>query len=109
MVVPEGSVNLAFIGNFAETGKDTVFTTEYSVRTAMEAVYTLLDVDRGVPEVFASSYDIRVLLKSIYHLNDNKNLNEIEFPWLISILEKYGVKKIEGTYVEEILKEAKLL
>lgn len=109
LVVPEGSVNLAFIGNFAETGKDTVFTTEYSVRTAMEAVYTLLDVDRGVPEVFASSYDIRVLLKSIYHLNDNKNLNEIEFPWLISILEKYGVKKIEGTYVEEILKEAKLL
>ena len=39
----------------------------------------------------------------------NKNLNEIEFPWLISILEKSGVKKIEGTYVEEILKEAKLL
>ena len=109
LVVPKDCVNLAFIGNFAETDKDTVFTTEYSVRTAMEAVYTLLDVDRGVPEVFASSYDLRVLLKSIYHLNDNKNLNEIEFPWLISILEKYGVKKIEGTYVEEILKEAKLL
>lgn len=48
-VVPEGSVNLAFIGNFAETPRDTVFTTEYSVRTAMEAVYTLLGVDRGVP------------------------------------------------------------
>lgn len=26
------------------------------VRTAMEAVYTLLEVDRGVPEVFASSF-----------------------------------------------------
>ncbi len=33
--------------------RDTVNTTEYSVRTAMEAVYTLLDVDRGVPEVLA--------------------------------------------------------
>lgn len=59
-VVPEGSANLAFIGNFAESpSRDTVFTTEYSVRTAMEAVYSLLNVDRGVPEVFNSIYDIR--------------------------------------------------
>ena len=48
LVIPEGSKNLAFIGNFSETPRDTVFTTEYSVRTAMEAVYTLLDVDRGI-------------------------------------------------------------
>lgn len=109
LVVPEGSVNLAFIGNFAETEKDTVFTTEYSVRTAMEAVYTLLEVDRGVPEVFASSFDIRVLLESIYFLNDKKNLKELDLPWLLSIVEKYGLKKIEGTYAEEILREAKLL
>ncbi|HIT89215.1 MAG TPA: oleate hydratase, partial [Candidatus Merdenecus merdavium] len=63
-VVPEGCVNAAFIGNFAETPRDTVFTTEYSVRTAMEAVYTLLDIDRGVPEVFASAYDVRTLIDS---------------------------------------------
>lgn len=51
-VVPKGSQNLAFLGNFAESPtRDTVFTTEYSVRTAMEAVYTLFNVDRGVPEV----------------------------------------------------------
>lgn len=109
LVVPEGSVNLAFIGNFAETPRDTVFTTEYSVRTAMEAVYTLLNVDRGVPEVFASSYDIRVLLKSIYYLNDKKGLKDIKVPWLFSLLEKYGLKKIQGTYAEELLKEAGLL
>ncbi len=108
-VVPEGSVNLAFIGNYAETPKDTVFTTEYSVRTAMEAVYTLLDVDRGVPEVFASSYDIRVLLQAIYFLNDKKALKDIEVPWLISLLERYGLKKIEGTYAEQLLKEANLI
>ncbi|MCG4651132.1 oleate hydratase, partial [Bifidobacterium longum] len=59
-VVPKGSQNLAFLGNFAESPtRDTVFTTEYSVRTAMEAVYTLLNVDRGVPEVFDSVFDIR--------------------------------------------------
>ena len=32
-VVPEGCVNFAFIGQFAETARDTIFTTEYSVRT----------------------------------------------------------------------------
>ena len=49
-VVPEGAVNFAFLGNFAEVPRDTVFTTEYSMRTAMVAVYTLMNVDRGVPD-----------------------------------------------------------
>jgi len=39
---PDGCVNFAFLGQFAETPRDTIFTTEYSVRTAMEAVYGLL-------------------------------------------------------------------
>ena len=51
-VIPDGCVNFAFLGQFADTPRDTVFTTEYSVRTAMEAVYGLLGVDRGVPEVW---------------------------------------------------------
>jgi len=109
LVVPEGSQNLAFIGNFAETERDTVFTTEYSVRTAMEAVYTLLNVDRGVPEVFDSSFDIRVLLNTIYYLTDEKKLNEVKLPWLASIIEKQGLKKVRGTYIEELLRDAKLI
>lgn len=109
LVVPEGCQNLAFIGNFAETERDTVFTTEYSVRTAMEAVYTLLNVDRGVPEVFGSCFDIRVLLNSIYYLNDEKKLQDIKVPWLASFVEKQGLKKVQGTYVEELLRDAKLL
>ena len=55
-VVPDGAVNFAFLGQFAETPRDTIFTTEYSMRTGMEAVYTLLNVDRGVPEVWGSVY-----------------------------------------------------
>lgn len=109
MVVPDGSVNLAFIGNYAETTRDTVFTTEYSVRTAMEAVYTLLNIDRGVPEVFDSCFDVRVLLRSIYYLNDKKKLKDIDFPWLVKVLGKQGLKKLNGTYIEELLKEAKLI
>ncbi|MBM9465690.1 oleate hydratase [Nakamurella leprariae] len=107
-VVPDGSKNLAFLGNFAETERDTVFTTEYSVRTAMEAVYTLLEVDRGVPEVFASSFDVRMLLRTVYYLNDRKDLNEIELPWLSSLAEKWGLKHLKGTYIEELLHEANL-
>ena len=46
-VIPDGCVNFAFLGQFAETPRDTIFTTEYSVRTAMEAVYGLMGVDRA--------------------------------------------------------------
>ncbi|MEG1049197.1 MAG: oleate hydratase, partial [Oscillospiraceae bacterium] len=71
-VVPEGAVNFAFIGQFAQTDRDTIFTTEYSIRTGMEAVYTLLNVDRGVPEVWGSVYDVRDLLNSSVQLRDGK-------------------------------------
>lgn len=108
-VVPDNTVNLAFIGNFAETERDTVFTTEYSVRTAMEAVYTLLNVDRGIPEVFASSFDARVLLSALYYLNDRKTLEEIDLPWLARKIGKHEMKHLKGTYIEELLKDAKLL
>ncbi|MBS7577130.1 MULTISPECIES: oleate hydratase [unclassified Enterococcus] len=109
LVVPEGSINLAFIGNFSETERDTVFTTEYSVRTAMEAVYTLLEVDRGVPEVFASAYDIRTLLNSTSRLLDGRKLEDIKIPWLLRKLEKKGLKKIQGTLIQELLQDSDLI
>ncbi|WP_282837460.1 oleate hydratase [Microbacterium flavum] len=74
-VVPDGSANFAFLGQFAETTRDTIFTTEYSVRTAMEAVYQLLGVDRGVPEVFNSTYDIRYLMKGMARLRDGETVD----------------------------------
>lgn len=108
-VIPNGSVNLAFIGNFAESpSRDTVFTTEYSIRTAMEAVYMLLDVERGVPEVFNSTYDIRELLKSVYYLNDKHKVEDMDLP-IPQLIRKIGLKKIKGTFVEELLKEAHLM
>ncbi|MFV0319434.1 MAG: oleate hydratase [Microbacterium sp.] len=69
-VVPAGSENFAFVGQFAETTRDTIFTTEYSVRTGMVATYELLDVERAVPEVFNSTYDLRYLLKATTDLQD---------------------------------------
>ncbi len=73
-VVPDKAVNFAFLGQFAETERDTIFTTEYSMRTGMEAVYTLLNVDRGVPEVWGSTYDVRDLLKATIALRDGRPL-----------------------------------
>ena len=108
-VVPDGSVNLAFIGNFAESpSRDTVFTTEYSVRTAMEAVYSLLDVERGVPEVFNSIYDIRELLRAMYYMNDKKAITDMNLP-IPKLIQKVGMKKIKGTWLEELLVEAHLM
>ena len=108
-VVPDHSKNLAFIGNFAETPRDTVFTTEYSVRTAMEAVYTLLNIDRGVPEVFASAFDVRMLMNAMYYLNDQKKLADLDLPMPEKFAIKGMLKKVKGTYIEELMKKYKLM
>ncbi|SYX87221.1 oleate hydratase [Paenibacillus alvei] len=108
-VVPDDCVNAAFIGNFAETPRDTVFTTEYSVRTAMEAVYTLLDIDRGVPEVFGSAYDVRVLLDSTAKMMDGKKLTDMELPPAIQLAAVTGVQKVSHTRIMQLLKEYKLI
>ena len=104
-VVPEGAVNFAFLGQFAETERDTIFTTEYSIRTGMEAVYTLLNVDRGVPEGWGSVYDIRCLLDATVKLRDGKKITDMEMPLVGKLALKEALKKIEGTEVEKLLKE----
>ena len=105
LVVPKGSVNFAFLGQFAETKRDTIFTTEYSIRTAMEAVYTLLNVDRGVPEVWGSVYDIRDLLNATVKLRDGKKATDMDMNLPQRMAVKELLKKIEGTDIELILKQ----
>ena len=105
LVVPNGSVNFAFLGQFAETKRDTIFTTEYSIRTAMEAVYTLLNVDRGVPEVWDSVYDIRDLLNATVKLRDGKKATDMDMNLPQRMAVRELLKKIEGTDIELILKQ----
>jgi len=109
LVVPEGAVNFAFLGQFAETGRDTIFTTEYSIRTGMEAVYTLLKVDRGVPEVWGSVYDIRDLLNSTVELRDGKKITDLELGFKEKIALKEVLKKVRGTDIEKLLVEHHLI
>lgn len=51
-VVPEKSINFAFLGQFVEVPDDVVFTVEYSVRCAMTAVYKLLGSDKEVLPIY---------------------------------------------------------
>ena len=104
-VVPEKAVNFAFLGQFAETKRDTIFTTEYSIRTGMEAVYTLLNIDRGVPEVWGSVYDLRCLLDATVKLRDGKKATDMELNLIEKFALKEALKKIKGTDVEKLLKE----
>jgi oleate hydratase len=97
-VVPDGVKNFAFIGQFAESTRDCIFTTEYSVRTGMEAVYQLLNIERGVPEVFGSIYDVRELIKSAVFLRDREKLQVpffakrwVEKTIIGRLLEEYGL------------------
>ena len=104
-VVPDGAVNFAFLGQFAELPRDTIFTTEYSMRTGMEAVYTLLNVDRGVPEVWGSVFDIRALLDATVKLRDGKKATDMKMNLAQELVVKKLLCKIKDTEIEKILKE----
>ena len=104
-IVPEGCVNFAFLGQFADTERDTVFTTEYSVRTGMEAVYTLLNIDRGVPEVFNSCFDMRVLIESTVKMMDGRKLTDLKLPFPMGIFVKPALKMLDKTMIGELLKK----
>ena len=111
-VVPNGCVNFAFLGNHAETFRDTVFTTEYSVRTAMEAVYTLCHVDRGVPEVFNSVYDVRVLMQSTKKLMDGRKLTDMSLPlpkFITKPVIRAILRKVENTEIGTLLKRYEMV
>ncbi|WP_370891798.1 oleate hydratase [Janibacter sp. GXQ6167] len=104
-VVPDGAVNFAFIGQFAETTRDCIFTTEYSVRTGMEAAYQLLDIERGVPEVWGSTYDVRALLNASSRLRDGE---EVKVPGP-AFIRKRIVNKLDASEVGGLLHSSGLI
>ena len=108
-VVPEGAVNFAFLGQFAETPRDTIFTTEYSMRTGMEAVYTLLDIDRGVPEVWGSTYDVRDLLNAAVQLRDGRPLSDLKMRWIERFALGKVIDRVQETDLGRLLQEYKII
>jgi len=64
-VIPDGCVNLAFMGQFVELPGDCVFTVETSVRTAMMGVWGLTGLDKPMVPLYEPIYDVRVLVSNI--------------------------------------------
>ena len=56
-VIPDGCINLAFLGQYVELPEDVVFTVETSVRTAMMAVWGLTGLEK--PMVPMPAADLR--------------------------------------------------
>ncbi len=69
-MIPQGTANLAFVGQFCELPDDVVFTVEYSIRSAQTAVAVLLDLDRRLPAVDMRQHDPRVLYRTFTTLHD---------------------------------------
>ncbi len=63
-VIPEGSINFAFLGQFTEIEDDCVFTVEYSVRSAQEAVYGLFECGKEPIPVYMGAHNPLNLFKA---------------------------------------------
>lgn len=63
-VTPKGYSNLALMGQYCEIPSDTVFTVEYSVRSAQTAVYSLMKLDRKVQPIYKGYYHPLVMLRA---------------------------------------------
>lgn len=64
-VVPTGSKNFAFLGQFCEIPDDIVFTVEYSIRSAQIAVYSLLNLNKKIEPIYKGHHYPRNIYKAI--------------------------------------------
>jgi oleate hydratase len=67
--VPKGSTNLGFTSQFVEIPNECVFLVETSVRSAMQAVYTLMKLNKKIPPIYRPIHHPKVwisLLKTLY-------------------------------------------
>ena len=71
----------------------------------MEAVYTLLNIDRGVPEVWGSTYDVRDLLNATVKLRDGQKITTMDLGLMERLVIREALRKISGTDIEKLLKE----
>ena len=63
-VSPKGAENFAVLGQYCELPRDTVFTVEYSIRSAMSAVHMMTGKGHPPPPVVRTDRDPKVLLRA---------------------------------------------
>ena len=85
--IPEGSTNLALLGQFCEIKDDVVFTMDYSVRGAQIAVYKFLNLNKRLTPIYKGQYDIRVLYNAAKVFMKDDNLSK-EIGGIMSMLIK---------------------
>jgi len=64
LVIPEDAENFAFLGQFTEIEDDCVFTVEYSVRSAQEAVYGLFDCGKEPIPVYVGAHNPLAMMRA---------------------------------------------
>jgi oleate hydratase len=64
-VIPDGARNFGFLGQFCELPEDTVFTVEYSVRSAQTAVYGLCKTNRSITPMFKGFEQPRIVTAAL--------------------------------------------
>ncbi len=69
-VIPKTSKNFAFLGQFTEVEDDCVFTVEYSVRTAQEAVYGFFDCDKEPIPVYVGAHNPIAMMKAAQAISE---------------------------------------
>ena len=80
-----------------------------SVDVYKRQVYTLLDIDRGVPEVWGSKYDVREILRACYYAIDKKPITHAHLSFMENELLRIVLKKIKGTDLELLFRESGLI
>ena len=68
-------------------------------------MYTLLNIDRGVPEVWGSTYDVRDLLNATVKLRDGQKITTMDLGLMERLVIREALRKISGTDIEKLLKE----
>jgi oleate hydratase len=63
--VPPGATNLGLIGQYVDMPKEIAFTIECSVRSAWEAIHTLLKRGQAAPPVYQAQYDPKSLFGAL--------------------------------------------
>jgi len=65
-ILPKGYHNLAFAGQFTEMPEGVVFTVEYSVKSAMKAVYGILGLNTtNIPSYYRAGTDLEGVLRTL--------------------------------------------
>ena len=104
-----GARNFAFMGQFASCGDEAALSAEYAVRSAMEAVYRLILIERELPSPCGDAFDLRVLFGALSALRDGRSLKDLDLKRGEKAAVRSALKMIRGTQIEKMMAEAGLL